>query len=77
VSYDAPSPRPLLPCWLQLVDVGGPDATPPAVRLRLLLKIALRSFGLKAKNITQTPPAGAEPETPDHGRATLEDPAPE
>jgi hypothetical protein len=43
----------------------GPDDVPVVVRLRRLLKVALRAFGLRAVRVEQVEPAGNEPAVTD------------
>ena len=39
----------------------GPDDVPVVIRLRRLLKVALRAFGLRAVKVEQVEPAGDGP----------------
>jgi hypothetical protein len=45
----------------------GPDDVPVVVRLRQLLKVALRAFGLRAVKVEKVEPAGDVPVVTDAG----------
>lgn len=49
--------------WIRLVFRPLPHAAPAAVRLRMLLKTALRRFGFRLEEIEWLPPPGRDPES--------------
>ena len=53
--------------FLVELQAVGPDHVPVVVRLRRLLKVALRAFGLRAVKVEQVEPAGDGPAVADVG----------